>query len=204
MDAITVYDRLRRIDRPPTHPQLQSAVVVGAALLIVAPFLIPIPDAENPLAAIGMALQTLAGVFGSARLWANGTADLIVNWVARQIGRPRRSIVGLLDGRPLSLFLATGCYVMASLLGSLLWNVAPDGVGGLIVAVPGLLALAATATALILSMFMFTAALLSPSTPLPDGAAVTGAYARLAASSWVWPSLGVMLLVGGLLQTLGS
>jgi hypothetical protein len=204
VDAIAIRQRWRSLDRPPTHSQLQSIVVVGLALLIASLFVVGISDAENPAVALGIALQTITGLLASVQLWASRAADVAVNWVARQIGRKRRSILGLLDGRPLSMFLAAGFYVIARLLATELWSVSSPGLGRLSITLLSLLVFAVAACAFVLAMFMFVGSVLLPRTPLPDGAAVTGACSRLMAQRWIWPAFGCAFVLGGLLQTLGG
>jgi hypothetical protein len=174
------------------------------ALLISSLFVVGIPDAENPAAALGLALQTIVGLLASAQLWASRAADVAVSWVARQIGRKRRSVVGLLDGRPLSMFLAAGLYVIARSLATELWVVSPPGLGRLSIMLLSLLVFVVAACVFVLAMFMFVGSVLSPRTPLPDGAAVTGACSRLVAQRWIWPALGCAFVFGGWLQTLGG
>jgi hypothetical protein len=194
-------ERARALDRPPSHRQLQTVVVVGLAFFISALFFVRIPEAGDRIAAVGLALQTLAGLLASARLWANGAADAAVSWLARQIGRGRSRGLGLLDGRVVSLALAGCFYVVANLMAKALWALTPMGPLGFFVAVPALLLLAAGAALFMLAMCMFAGAVLSPTNPLPDGKALTGAKVRMAARKWVWPAIGLAIVVGGLLQT---
>lgn len=201
MDAIAIRQRWRSLERPPTHSQLQSIVVVGLALLIASLFVVSISEAENPAVALGIALQTITGLLASVQLWASRVADVAVSWVARQIGRKRRSILGLLDGRPLSMFLAAGFYVIARLFATKLWSVPSPGLGRLSITLLSLVVFAVAACAFVLAMFMFVGSVLSPQMPLPDGA-VTGACSRLKAQRWIWPTLGCAFVLGGLLQTL--
>lgn len=149
-------------------------------------------------------MQTLAGLVVAVRLWANVPADAAVAWVARQIGRGRWRITGLLDGRLLSMCLAAGFYLAANLTAKTLWLLAPTGAVGWAIAVPALALFAFSAIVFVLSMFMLLGAVLAPQNPLPDGEAATGAQARLAASGWVWPALGLVVVIGGLLQVFGS
>jgi hypothetical protein len=204
VDAIAIGKRLRDLDRPPTHLRLQSIVVVGLAFLISVPFVLRIPHAGNPAAVLGLALQTLAGLLASAQLWANRAADVAVQWIARQIGRGRRSVLGLLDGRPLSMCLAGGLYVIATLMANALWGVSPSGVGAIFVGLPALMIVAAATCVFVLAMCMLVGWVLAPKAPLPDGAAVTGACSRLSADGWIWPTVGFAFLLGGLLQALGG
>lgn len=200
MDVIAIRERLRTLDQPLAPGQLQSAVVVGFGLLISAPFFIWIQNSEDPVGASGLALQTLCGLVASVRLWANGSADAAVSWIARQIGKGRLRGLGLLDGRALSMVLAGGCYVLASHTADLLWTVTPPGPVGFLVVLPGLLLLVVGFALFVLAMFMFVGATLAPAKPLPDGEAVTGVYSRLSDQGWVWPLLGLAIVVGGLLQ----
>lgn len=204
MDVVAIRKRLRSFDQPPTPGQLQSAVVVGIGLLVSAPFFIWIQNSEDPVGALGLALQTLCGLVASVRLWANGSADATVSWIARQIGKGRLRGLGLLDGRALSMVLAGGCYVLASHTANLLWMAAPPGLVGLLVALPALFLLVAGFALFVLAMLMFAGAVLAPADPLPDGEALTGVYSRLADQDWVWPLLGLAIVAGGFMQMWGG
>jgi hypothetical protein len=191
---------VRALDREPAPRRLQSGVVVGIALLISAPFLIWIPDSSDPAASLGLALQTLVGLVASTRLWANGTLDGLVSWIARQIGRGRSRILGPLDGRVLSMFIATFSFIAVRHLAETIWAITPPGPLGFAVAIPVLMIFACTALLLLLSMLMFVAVVISPLEPLPEGEAMTGLQARLTETRWFWPLLIPVFVIGGLLQ----
>src|SRR6478735_10035255 len=101
---------VRTLDEAPAPRRLQSGIVVGIALLISVPFFLRMRHSGDPAASLGLGLQTLSGLVASVQLWANGTADALVSWIARQIGRGRARGLGLLDGRPSSMLIAAGCY----------------------------------------------------------------------------------------------
>lgn len=191
---------VRALDRAPAPRRLQSGIVVGIALLISAPFLIWIPDSSDPAASVGLALQTLGGLVATVHLWANGTIDGLVSWIARQIGRGRSRVLGLLDGRVLSMFIAAFSFVAVRYLAGAVWAITPPGPLGFVVAIPVLLVFACTALLLLLSMLMFVAVVISPLEPLPEGEAMTGLQARLTESRWFWPLLIPVFVIGGLLQ----
>jgi MFS family permease len=174
--------------------------VIGIALLISAPFFFRMRYSGNPAASLGLGLQTLSGLVASVQLWANGTADALVGWIARQIGRGRSRVLGLFDGRVSSMFIAGGCYVAAMYVARILWALTPPGPIGFVVAVPALLILASAALVFVLAMFMFLGVVISPQKPLPEGEAMTGLQTRLAESSWFWPLMAPVFVIGGLLQ----
>jgi MFS family permease len=191
---------VRDLDRAPAPRRLQSGIVVGIALLISAPFFLWMRHSGDPAASLGLGLQTLSGLVASVQLWANGTADALVSWIARQIGRGRSRVLGLLDGRVSSMFIAGGCYVAAMYVARILWALTPPGPIGFAVAVPALLILASAALVFVLAMFMFLGVVISPKEPLPEGEALTGLQARLAQSTWFWPLMAPVFVIGGLLQ----
>jgi MFS family permease len=191
---------VRDLDRVPAPRRLQSGIVVGIALLISAPFYLRMRHSGDPAASLGLGLQTLSGLVASVQLWANATADALVSWIARQIGRGRSRVLGLLDGRASSMFIAAGCYVAAMYVARILWALTPPGPVGFAVAVPALLILAFTALAFVLAMFMFVGVVISPKEPPPEGEALTGLQTRLAQSTWFWPLMVPVFVIGGLLQ----
>ena len=190
---------VRGLDRAPASRRLQSGIVVGFVLLIAVPFFW-IPDSSDPAASLGLALQTLGGLVASVQLWANSTFDGLVSWIARQIGRGRSRILGLLDGRALSMFIATFSFVAVRYLAEVVWAITPSGLLGFVIAIPFLLVFACAALLLLLSMLMFMAVMISPLEPLPEGEAMTGLQARLTESRWFGPLLISVLVIGGLLQ----
>lgn len=190
---------VRGLDRAPTPRRLQSGIVVGLALLIVMPFLW-VSDSSDLTASLGLALQTLGGLVASMQLWANSTFDGLVGWIARQIGRGRSRVLGLLDGRALSMFIATFSFVVVRYFAEVVWTITPPGLLGFVIAIPVLVVFACAALLLLLSMLMFMAVMISPLEPLPEGEAMTGLQARLTESRWFGPLVISVLVVGGLLQ----
>jgi len=199
MDFIGVREMVRGLDRALAPRRLQSGIVVGLALLIAVPYFW-IPYASDPAASLGLALQTLGGLVASAQLWANSTFDGLVSWIARQIGRGRSRVIGLLDGRALSMFIATFSFVVVRYLAEVVWAITPPGLLGFMIAIPVLLVFGGAALLLMLSMLMFMAVMISPLEPLPEGEAMTGLQARLTESRWSGPVLVAVLVIGGLLQ----
>ena len=51
-----------------------------------------------------------------------------------------------------------------------------------------------------LALLMCLGAQLLDGEPLPEGEALTGLEARLAANDWVWPFIALAFLAGGILQ----
>lgn len=191
---------VRALDQAPAPRRLQSGIVVGISLVISAPFFLRMRHSGDPAASLGLGLQTLSGLVASVQLWANGTADAVVSWIARQIGRGRSRVFGLLDGRASSMFIAAGCYVAAMYIARILWALTPPGPIGFAVAVPALLLLAFAALVFVLAMFIFVGVMVSPNEPLPEGEALTGLQTRLAESTWFWPLMVPVFVIGGLLQ----
>ena len=180
--------------------QLQSTVLIGIAFLIAVVVVSLAQTADHPVAAAGIGLQTLAGLFAAVQLWANNASNALLRWAANQIDSNRWHVAGLLDGRLRSLSIATvwavGGFFSLRLPGAL------DLPG--VIAWPlaiGVVALALTgAIAFCLALFMYAGACLLDGEPLPDGKASTGLQARLAGNDWVWPLVALAFLVGGILQ----
>ena len=87
--------------------QLQSTVLIGIALLIAVVFISLAQTADHPVAAAGIGLQTLAGLFAAVQLWANNASNALLRCAADQIDSNRWHVTGLLDGRLRSLMIAT-------------------------------------------------------------------------------------------------
>lgn len=92
--------------------RLQSIVVAGVALLVATLLAMQVRSAEHPVAAAGIALQTLAGLLAAIQLWANSASDAVVRWVAEQIADNRWWIAGLFGGRLRSFVIAAGWYLL--------------------------------------------------------------------------------------------
>lgn len=175
-------------------------MVAGTVLLIAAVLFAPITHADHPVTATGIALQTLAGMLAAVQLWANNASDSLVRWTARQVEANRWRIAGLFDGRLRSLLIAAAWYLLGfgalRLLAS--WN--PPAILGWLVAIPIALVAVAGALVLVLAFVMFGAALLVSDESLPDGRALTALEAHLNGNDWIWPLVGLAVLIGGFLQ----
>jgi hypothetical protein len=180
--------------------QLESTVLIGIALLIAVVFLSLAQTADRPLAAAGIGLQTLAGLFAAVQLWANSASNILVSWAANQIDCNRWHVAGLLDGRLRSLLIATvwavGGFFSLGLPGAL----DPPAYIGWPLAIASAALAITGAIAFCLALFMYGGAYFLDGEPLPDGEASTGLQARLAANDWVWPLVALAFLLGGILQ----
>jgi hypothetical protein len=193
--------RARRDDRPKASGsrRLQSIVASGLAFLVAALLVSRVFEADQPVLAAGIALQTLAGLLAAIQLWANSASDTLVRWTAHQIAVNRWHIAGLLDGRIRSLLLASGWFLLGLLAVRIPLAWASEVLAWLIV-IPALLIFTSGALVYILAMFMMIGNLFaSPNLP-PDGKAVTALQARLAANDWIWPLVGLAFVIGGILQ----
>ncbi len=180
--------------------QLQSTVPIGVVLLIAVVFFSLAQTADHPVAAAGIGLQTLAGLFAAVQLWANNASNTLLRWAANQIDSNRWHVAGLLDGRLRSLSIATvwgvGGFFSLGLPGAL---DPPEAVGWPIAIFLTVNFLAA-ALIFFLALLMTTGAHLLDGEPLPDGEASTALETRLAANDWVWPFVALAFLGGGILQ----
>jgi hypothetical protein len=186
---------------PPVQSrQLQSTVLIAIAFLIAVVFVSLAQTADHPVAAAGIGLQTLAGLFAAVQLWANNASDSLVRWAANQIDSNRWHVAGLLDGRLRSLLIATvwgvGGFVFLRLPGAL---EPPPAIGWPLAIAIVTFALTG-AIAFCLALFMCAGAQMVDGKPLPEGEASTGLRARLAGNDWVWPLVALAFLVGGMLQ----
>ena len=182
--------------------QLQSTVLTAVAILLAFVFVSLVQTADHPLAAAGIGLQTLAGLFAAVQLWANNASDAVISWAARQIDSNRWHVAGLLDGRLRSLLIATvwavGGFLSLRLPGALdpppaiAW---PLAIAVVVFAVTG-------AVVLCLALFMSTGAILvADSAPLPDGEASTAPSKPASTrNDWAWPLVALAFLAGGILQ----
>jgi hypothetical protein len=185
---------------PVKSRRLQSTVLIGIALLIAAVFFSLAQTADHPVAAAGIGLQTLAGLFAAVQLWANNASNTLLRWATNQIISNRWHVAGLFDGRLRSLLIATvwgvGGFFSLGLPGTL---DPPPAIGWpLAIAV---VAFAVTGVvAFCLTLFMCAGAYFLDGEPLPDGEALTALEARLTANDWVWPTVALAFLAGGMLQ----
>jgi hypothetical protein len=185
---------------PAKSRQLQSAVLIGIALLIAVVFVSLAQTADHPVTAAGIGLQTLAGLFAAVQLWANNASNAVLRWTAHQIVSNRWHLSGLLDGRIRSLLIAT-VWALGGFF-SLRLPAALDPPAAitwpLAIAV---VALALTgAIAFFLALFMCIGAYFLDGEPLPEDEASTGLQARLAGTDWIWPFVALAFLLGGILQ----
>jgi hypothetical protein len=87
--------------------RLESTVLTGIAFLIAVVFFSLAQTADHPVAAAGIGLQTLAGLFAAVQLWANNASNTLLRRAANQIDSNRWHVAGLLDGQLRSLLIAT-------------------------------------------------------------------------------------------------
>lgn len=184
--------------------QLESTVLAGIAILITAVFISLVRTADHPLAAAGIGLQTLAGLFAAMQLWANNASNTLLRWAANQIDSNRWHIAGLLDGRLRSLLIATAWLASTYIADRLfrIWN--PDEIVGWPIAIFLAVNFVVGALIFFLALLMCAGAHLLDGEPLPDGEASTALEARLAANDWVWPFVALAFLAGGMLQILAA
>jgi len=176
------------------------SIATAVALLFLAVLYVWIRSAEHPLAASGIALQTLAGFFASVQLWANNPSDSLLQWCSRQVEQRRWGVAGLLDGRFRSLLLAAAWYVAAGKMLELSgrWQLPP--VVEWPVAIGLLLLFVLGGVVLLLALTMFGAVRLHSGGSAPRGRALIALRAQLRASDWPWPLVGLAFLAGGVLQ----
>jgi hypothetical protein len=176
------------------------SIATAVALLFLSVLYVWIRSAEHPVAATGIALQTLAGFFASVQLWANSPSDSLLMWCARQIEKRRWGVAGLLDGRFKSLLVAAVWYVLASRALDLSshWDLPPVAAWPIAIALLFLLLLGGIV--LLLALTMFGAVRLHSGGSAPRGRALIALRAQLRASDWPWPLVGLVFLVGGVLQ----
>jgi hypothetical protein len=180
------------------------SIATAAALLFLTVIYLWIRSAANPLAATGIAMQTLAGFFASVQLWANSPSDSLLKWCARQVERNRWGVAGLLDGRLRSFLLAALWYLVADRA----LGLASDSDLPAVVSWPliiGLLLLFMLgAVVLLLALLMFGAVRLAGNAGAPRGRGLIALRAQLRSSEWPWPIVGVVFLMGGVLQIAAS
>lgn len=179
---------------------LQSTVVVGVTFLIAAVPVSQVFNAENPVAAAGIALQTAAGLLAAIQLWANSASDALVRWSARQIAINRWHFAGLFDGRLRSLVLAAGWFLLGMIAVRIPLTWTPNEAVAWMIVIPAVLLFLTGAVVYILAMFMLVGALLVGKNPPPDGKALTALQDRLDTNDWIWPPVGLAFVLGGMLQ----
>jgi hypothetical protein len=180
--------------------QLQSTVLTGIALLITVVFVSLAQTADHPVAAAGIGLQTLAGLFAAVQLWANNASDALLRCVADQIDSNRWHVTGLLDGRLRSLLIATAWAVGGFFSLGLPGALDPPAYIGWPLAIAVATVAVTGAIAFFLALFMCAGAYFLDGEPLPEGEASTALQARLAGNDWIWPIVALAFLVGGMLQ----
>jgi hypothetical protein len=159
----------------------------------------PILSAEHPGVAVGILLQTLAGLLASGRLWANSASDALIRWGAHQIKANRLGIAGLFDGSLPSLALATTwCATGFFLGGSIAWP--PTDAFHWLVAIAATAILWSGVAVYMLAMAMFVGRVFVGAKPPPDGASLRTLEARLASNDWPWSLAGFAFLAGALLE----
>jgi hypothetical protein len=180
--------------------QLQSTVFAGIAILVAAVFISLVWNADHPVTAAGIVLQTLAGLFAAVQLWANNASNAVLRWTANQIDSNRWHIAGLLNGRLCSLLIAAFWFFLAYIADSLfrIWN--PDEIIGWPIAIILVANFVIGALIFFLALLMYLGAQLLDGEPLPDGEATTALEDRLAANDWIWPFVALAFLAGGILQ----
>ena len=179
---------------------LQATVVVGVAFLIAAVPVSQVFNADHPVAAAGIALQTVAGLLAAIQLWANSASDALVRWSAHQIAVNRWHVGGLFDGRLRSLVLATGWFLFGMIAVRIPLGWTPNEAVAWMIVIPAVLLFFTGAVVYIVAMFMMAGTLLVGKDPLPDGKALTALQGRLDANDWIWPPVGLAFVLGGMLQ----
>src|SRR5258705_2733098 len=88
----------RRVDSRRLQVILVVELITGIAYLL----LMMVSSAGRPAVAVGIALQTVAGLLATTRLWANSATGSSIKWTAGQIATNRFGFVGFFDGSPRS------------------------------------------------------------------------------------------------------
>lgn len=174
--------------------------MAGVALLVATFLAVKVPNAEHPVAAAGIALQTLAGLLAAVQLWANSVSDTAVRWIAEQIAGDRWRIAGLFDGRLRSFAIAAGWYLLGLAVVRLPLGWVPVEAVGWLITIAALLILSTGAITFMLATFMFAGSLVTDETQHPGAEALTVLRGRLDANDWIWPLVGLVFVLGGALQ----
>lgn len=180
--------------------RLQVVLVVGMAIGITGILALLVSSARQPAVAIGIVLQTVAGLLAATRVWANRATDAVIRWAAREIEINRFGLTGFLDGSLRSFVIATAwCCLGAFVGGAASWPAA--GVLDWVVLVLAVILLWSGTITWMLAMSMFAARALLVGLDSPrDGAVLRGLRDWLIARDWVWAIVGLLILVGSLLQ----
>lgn len=178
--------------------------MAGSALLIATLLAVKVSSAEHPIAAVGIGLQTLAGLLAASQLWANSASDAAVRWIAEQIAGNRWRIAGLFDGRLRSFAIAAGWYLLGLAVVRLPLGWVPVEAAGRLIAVPALLIFFTGAISFALATFMFAGSLVIDGAEHSDGEALTVLRGHLDANDWIWPLVGLVFMLGGVLQVVAA
>jgi hypothetical protein len=193
--------RRRPEDNAPVNSrQRESTVLIGIAFLITVVFVSLAQTADHPVAAAGIGLQTLAGLFAAVQLWANNASNTLLRWAASQIVSNRWHVAGLFNGRLRSLSIAVGWFFTAYIANRLFLIWRPGEIVGWPIAIVLAANFVVAALVFVPALFMYMAAGVLDGEPLPEGEASTGLQARLAGNDWVWPLVALTFLLGGMLQ----
>lgn len=186
----------RRVDSRRLQVILVVELITGIAYLL----LMMVSSAGRPAVAVGIVLQTVAGLLATTRLWANGATDSAIRWTAGQVEKNRFGFVGLFDGSPRSLVVTLGwCCVGAFCAGA---APAPaDGVLDWMFVAFAVVAIWSGVLVFLFAMLAFSARtiLIGIGTP-PDGVVLRTLGDWLTARDWVWSMVGLLIFVGCLLQ----
>jgi hypothetical protein len=179
-------------------------VASGLAFLVAGLLGSRVLAADHPAIAAGIALQTLAGLLAAIQLWANSASDGLVRWMAHQIAINRWHVAGLFDGRLRSFLLASAWLVLGLLAVRIPLAWTPTEALAWLIVISALLVFATGALVYIVAAFMMIGSLFASPDPPPDGEAVTALQGRLAANDWIWPIVGFVFVLGGILQIAGA
>ena len=186
----------RRIDSRRLQVILVVELITGIAYLL----LMMVSSAGRPAVAVGIVLQTVAGLLATTRLWANGATDSAIRWTAGHIEKNRFGFVGFFDGSPRSLVITLSwCCVGAFCAGA-----APTPAAGILDWMFVAFAVVAIWSGVLVFLFAMLAfiartILIGVGTP-PDGVVLRTLGDWLTARDWVWSMVGLLIFVGCLLQ----
>jgi hypothetical protein len=186
----------RRVDIRRLQVILVVELITGIAYLL----LMMVSSAGRPAVAVGIVLQTVAGLLATTRLWANGATDSAIRWTAGQIEKNRFGFVGFFDGSPRSLVITLSwCCAGAFCAGA-----APtpaDGILDWMFVAFAVVAIWSGVLVFLFAMLAFIARtiLIGVGTP-PDGVVLRTLGDWLTARDWVWSMVGLLIFVGCLLQ----
>jgi hypothetical protein len=186
----------RRVDSRRLQVILVVELITGIAYLL----LMMVSSAGRPVVAVGIVLQTVAGLLATTRLWANGATDSAIRWTAGQIEKNRFGFVGFFDGSPRSLAITLGwCCGGAFCAGAA--PTSADGILDLTFVAFAVVAIWSGALIFSFAMLAFTARMLLIGVGAPpDGVVLRTVGDWLTARDWVWSMVGLSILAGCLLQ----